>query len=77
MCAIFANEVAKLHLAPQAREDSALLDAMERQRIAVLPEYEGPWDAEVYNGDEKPNHRGSGSTPREAIRAAIAAAEGE
>lgn len=56
-----------------ARDDSALLDAMERQRIAVVPEYEGPWDAEVYNGDEKPNHCGSGSTPREAIRAAIAA----
>ncbi|WEE79396.1 hypothetical protein LZ683_08580 [Comamonas testosteroni] len=65
--------------APQAqadaRDDSALLDAMERQRIAVVPEYEGPWDAEVYNGDEKPNHRGSGSTPREAIRAAIAASK--
>ena len=59
--------------APQALTDSALLDAMEKQRIAVVPEYEGPWDAEVYNGDEKPNHRGSGSTPREAIRAAIAA----
>ncbi|WP_131361295.1 hypothetical protein [Comamonas thiooxydans] len=67
-------------LSPQAQADardaltdSALLDAMERQRIAVVPEYEGPWDAEVYNGDEKPNHCGSGSTPREAIRAAIAA----
>ncbi len=56
-----------------ARDDSALLDAMERHRIAVVPEYEGPWDAEVYNDEEKSNHRGSGSTPREAIRAAIAA----
>ena len=60
-----------------ARDDAELLDAMERQRIAVVPEYEGPWDAEVYSGDEKPSHRGSGSTPREAIRAAIAAAKGE
>ena len=63
--------------APQAqadaRDDSALLDAMERQRIAVVPEYEGPWDAEVYNDEGKPNHRGGGLTPREAIRAAIAA----
>lgn len=59
--------------ARDALTDSALLDAMEQQRIAVVPEYEGPWDAEVYNGDEKPNHRGSGSTPREAIRAVIAA----
>jgi hypothetical protein len=53
--------------------DSALLDAMEQKRIAVVPEYEGPWDAEIYNDEGKPNHRGSGSTPREAIRAAIAA----
>lgn len=53
--------------------DSALLDAMEQNRIAVVPEYEGPWDAEIYNDEGKPNHRGSGSTPREAIRAAIAA----
>ncbi len=49
---------------------------MEQKRIAVVPEYEGPWDAEVYNDEGKPNHRGSGSTPREAIRAAIAAAKG-
>ena len=53
--------------------DSALLDAMEQNRIAVVPEYEGPWDAEIYNDEGKPNHRGSGSTPREAIRAALAA----
>lgn len=67
--------------APQAqadaRDDSALLDAIERQRIAVVPEYEGPWDAEIYNDEGQPNHRGTGSTPREAIRAAIAAAKGE
>ena len=67
--------------APQAqadaRDDSALLDAMELQRIAVVPEYEGPWDAEIYNDEGQPNHRGSGSTPREAIRAASAAAKGE
>lgn len=57
--------------ARNALTDSALLDAMEQQRIAVVPEYEGPWDAEIYNDEGKPNHRGSGSTPREAIRAAI------
>lgn len=71
-------------IAPQAqadaRDDSALLDAMELQRIAVVPEYEGPWDAEIYNDEGQPNHHGTGSTPREAIRAAIAAqtaAQGE
>nr|WP_304350965.1 hypothetical protein [Comamonas testosteroni] len=48
--------------------DSELLDAMEQKGIAVVPEYEGPWDAEIYNDEGKPNHYGSGSTPREAIR---------
>lgn len=78
-----ALKASDLPIALEATEDmlndSALLDAMERQRIAVVPEYEGPWDAEVYNDEGKPNHRGSGSTPREAIRAAIAtqAAKGE
>lgn len=60
-----------------AGDDSALLDAMEQKRIAVVPEYEGPWDAEVYNDDGNPSHRGTGATPREAIRAAIAAAKGK
>ena len=65
--------------APQAqadaREDSALLDAMERQRIALHPEYEGPWDAAIYSDEGEPIHAGTGSTPREAIRAAIAASK--
>ena len=82
----FKRYHAALAAAPQAQADardaelltdSALLDAMEHQRIALHPEYEGPWDAEVYNDEGEPNHRGSGSTPREAIRAAIAAAKGE
>ncbi|WP_057092974.1 hypothetical protein KV708_19325 [Comamonas thiooxydans] len=63
--------------ADAAGDDSALLDAMEQKRIAVVPEYEGPWDAEVYNDDGNPSLRGTGATPREAIRAAIAAAKGK
>ena len=53
--------------------DTALLDAMERHRIALVPEHEGPWDAELYEEGEEPQHIGSGATPREALRAAIAA----
>ncbi|WP_289241808.1 hypothetical protein [Delftia sp.] len=32
--------------------DTALLDAMERERIAVIPEFEGPWDAQIFGEDE-------------------------
>lgn len=53
--------------------DTALLDAMQRHRIALVPEHEGPWDAELYEEGEEPQHIGSGATPREALRAAIAA----
>lgn len=76
MIHLVQRECDRVAISAQAN-DSALLDAMEQQRIAVVPEYEGPWDAEVYNDEGKPNHLGSGSTPREAIRAAIAAAKGE
>ncbi len=63
--------------APQAqdgqRDDTALLDAMTANRIAVAPEFQGPWDAELYGEEGEPVACGSGNTPREAIRAAIAA----
>lgn len=65
---------APVQAAPSAGEvelDSARLDAMQRYRIAVVPEFEGPWDAEVYGEDGEPRARGTGNTPREAIDAAL------
>lgn len=53
--------------------DTALLDAMTRHRIALVPEFEGPWDAEIYNDDAEARSIASGNTPREALRAALAA----
>jgi len=52
-------------------EDTRRLDAMESKRIALVPEYEGPWDAEVYGEDEVPAVVGTGKTPREALDAAL------
>lgn len=60
----------------QAQEDAARLDAMQAQRIAVVPEFEGPWDATIYGDSDEPIARGSGNTPREAIDAARAAQGG-
>ena len=72
-----AHLLAAYQAAPAApagdASDTALLDAMERHRIALVPEHEGPWDAELYEEGEEPQHIGSGATPREALRAAIAA----
>lgn len=73
----FAGEISTTLKAPARpavdASDTALLDAMELHRIAVVPEHEGPWDAELYEEGEEPQHVGSGATPREALRAAIAA----
>lgn len=65
------------HAAPaQAQEDAARLDAMQAQRIAVIPEFEGPWDATIYGDSDEPIISASGNTPREAIDAARAAQGG-
>lgn len=53
------------------QQDTQRLDAMQRHRIAVVPEYEGPWDAVVYREEGEPVARGTGNTPREAIDAAM------
>lgn len=57
-----------------AKGDSARLDAMQAHRIAVVPEFEGPWDAELYGEEGEPVARGSGNTPREAIDDVLRAA---
>lgn len=55
--------------------DTSLLDAMERERIAVIPEFEGPWDAQIFGEDEATLACGSGVTPRKAIAEALASLE--
>ena len=61
--------------AVDATSDTALLDAMGRERIAVIPEFEGPWDAQIFGEDEAALACGSGATPREAITEALASLE--
>lgn len=47
---------------------SAMLDFITMNRVAVVPEFEGCWDAELYGEAETVSRRGSGNTPRAAIR---------
>ena len=71
-----ARAVAAAPAAPAVdASDTALLDAMERERIAVIPEFEGPWDAQIFGEDEATLACGSGVTPRKAIAEAIASLE--
>lgn len=53
--------------------DSELLNAVETNRISLVPEYEGGWDAEVYFDEGKCVHMGGGQTARAAIASAVAA----
>lgn len=55
----------------QPHPDTVRLDAMEQRRIALIPEYEGPWDAQLYGEGEVPWVVGTSSTLREAIDAAL------
>ncbi|QPS81639.1 MULTISPECIES: hypothetical protein [Delftia] len=51
--------------AVDASDDTALLDAMQRHRIALVPEFEGPWDAEIYDDDAEARHIASGMSADE------------
>lgn len=53
--------------------DSELLNAVETNRISLVPEYEGGWDAEVYFDEGRCVHMGGGQSARAAIDSAVAA----
>jgi len=55
----------------QAPVQTALLDALKRLRIALTPEYEGRWHADLYGSFEKPIVNAEGDTPEEAVDAVI------
>lgn len=50
---------------------TALLDALTKYRIALTPEYEGRWHADLYGSFEKPVFSAEGDTPEEAVDAVI------
>lgn len=73
-----ADWTAMLSAAPSRPvvDDTKRLDFMQSHRVGLVPEYEGPWDAEVFGEEEAPA-RYSGNTPREALDKAMTAALGQ
>jgi len=51
--------------------DAGRLDFVERNRVALVPEYEGPWDAEIYGEEGEAKVVACGTTPRTAIDQAM------
>lgn len=77
--AIYLRRAMEEMAAPQAEQqampqfDSEMLDFITEHRVAVSPEFEGCWDASRYDEEADPVAVFSGSTPREAIAAVMAA----
>ncbi len=53
--------------------DAQMLNFINDKRVALTPEYEGPWKAEVFADEAEPVITTEGSTVRDAVSAAIAA----
>ncbi|MGU0648890.1 hypothetical protein ACSEU7_27130 [Pseudomonas aeruginosa] len=52
---------------------SAILDLVATNRIALTPEYEGQWHADLYLDREMPLAKAEGATPAEAVLALMSA----
>lgn len=52
---------------------SAILDLVATNRIALTPEYEGQWHADLYLDREAPLAKAEGATPAEAVLALMSA----
>lgn len=68
-CIALRNAAATLRTLSRVavQEDTKRLDFIERRRVAVFPEYQGQWDAELYDEEGEPRASCGGRTPREAI----------
>ncbi|WP_400637011.1 hypothetical protein [Pseudomonas aeruginosa] len=53
------------------------LEQIRARRIALTPEYEGDWHAELYDEEAAPKFRAEGSSPQEAVAAVLRLANGD
>lgn len=57
-----------------SKPNPSLIELIESRRIALTPEHEGGWHAEVYDDADRPLYEGCGLTIDEAITAALSPA---
>ena len=53
--------------------DAQMLNFINDKRVALTPEYDGPWKAEVFADEAEPVITTEGNTVRDAVNAALAA----
>lgn len=54
-----------------SQASQSLIELMEERRIALTPEHEGGWHAEVYDDAARPLYEGYGLTVADAVGAAL------
>lgn len=54
-----------------SQTQQSLIALIEKRRIALTPEHEGGWHAEVYDDADRPLYEGYGASVDEAITAAL------
>lgn len=54
------------------RQRVAAIELMREHRIAVTPEHEGEWHADLFGHEAEPLYRAEGDTPEAAVHAVIA-----
>ncbi|MCD1640123.1 hypothetical protein K7H92_15505 [Pseudomonas stutzeri] len=72
----YAQLLGERQAAPQT-EQSGLVEALKKHRIALTPEYEGQWHAELYACFEAPLFTAEGDTPEEAVEAVVRKAQAD
>ena len=55
-----------------ANEQKSMAELIRQHRIAVTPEHEGQWHADLYADEAEPLARGEGATPEAAVAAVVA-----
>jgi GNAT superfamily N-acetyltransferase len=55
-----------------ANEQKSMVELIRQHRIAVTPEHEGQWHADLYGSEAEPLARAEGATPEAAVAAVVA-----
>lgn len=55
-----------------ANEQKPMADLIREHRIAITPEHEGQWHADLYGSEAEPLARAEGATPEAAVAAVVA-----
>jgi len=74
---IYVSDTAPIAQTATQPDQSGLVEALKKHRIALTPEYEGQWHAELYASFEAPLFTAEGDTPEDAVEAVVRKAQAD